>query len=443
MATTEQHKVPETIRSRCQLFEFRTIATAKILERLKHIANSEKISIPEEALREIARAGEGSMRDAQSAFDQVISFAGETIKKEDVEMALGVAGADILIRIIEGIAESHPVEALKVVDDLVMRGHDLRNFCRDLLSHFRDLLVVKVSGNDELLESAVCERAELEREAARFSEADLVRFFHSLSETETKLRTATHPRYQLEVGLVKLMEMRRLQPINDLVERIAALETALRTGTPPAQSNTPSNTPPGTGGSPPRSSSGSSKAASSSSARSAASVSDDGGKQAAAIVETIKTPVQSAPVVENGNYSSSPADENPVAESSDIERLKNALEKRRKKFLVIALEGARVARIEGDELYVEFAPEDKHLRDTLAKSEDVKVIREACLEVIGRELGVRIAVKDTTANESMPLSQEEEEQREKESLRATAEQHPLVQDVLRKFRGEIIDVQRL
>jgi hypothetical protein len=83
------------------------------------------------------------------------------------------------------------------------------------------------------------------------------------------------------------------------------------------------------------------------------------------------------------------------------------------------------------------------LRDTLAKSEDVKVIREACLEVIGRELGVRIAVKDTTANESMPLSQEEEEQREKESLRATAEQHPLVQDVLRKFRGEIIDVQRL
>lgn len=443
MATTEQHKVPETIRSRCQLFEFRTIATAKILERLKHIANSEKISIPEEALREIARAGEGSMRDAQSAFDQVISFAGETIKKEDVEMALGVAGADILIRIIEGIAEGQPVEALKVVDDLVMRGHDLRNFCRDLLSHFRDLLVAKVSGNDELLESAVCERAELEREAARFSEADLVRFFHSLSETETKLRTATHPRYQLEVGLVKLMEMRRLQPLNDLVERIAALETALRTGTPPAQSNTPPNTPSGTGGSPPRSSSGSSKAASSSSAKSAASVSDDGGKPAAAIVETIKTPAQFAPVAGNGNDSSSPADENPVGESSDIERLKDALEKRRKKFLVIALEGARVARIEGDELYVEFGPEDKHLRDTLAKSEDVKVIRETCLEVIGRELGLRIAVKDSTANESMPLSQEEEEQREKESLRATAEQHPVVQDVLRKFRGEIIDVQRL
>ena len=92
MATTEQHKVPETILSRCQQFEFRTIATAKILERLRVIADSEKISIPEDALREIARAGEGSMRDAQSAFDQVISFAGEKIRKEDVELALGEIG---------------------------------------------------------------------------------------------------------------------------------------------------------------------------------------------------------------------------------------------------------------------------------------------------------------------------------------------------------------
>src|SRR5882762_3847952 len=176
MATTEQHKVPETILSRCQQFEFRTIATAKILERLREIADSEKISIPEDALREVARAGEGSMRDAQSAFDQVISFAGEKIRKEDVELALGVAGADILTRIVSGIAENMPAEALAVVDDLVMRGHDLRNFSRDVLAHFRDLLVAKVSGSDELLESAVCERSELDRQATLFSESDLVRF---------------------------------------------------------------------------------------------------------------------------------------------------------------------------------------------------------------------------------------------------------------------------
>jgi DNA polymerase-3 subunit gamma/tau len=158
MATTERHKVPETIQSRCQQFEFRTIALAKILDRLKLIAKSEGISVPDDALREIARSGEGSMRDAQSALDQVISFAGNKIKKEDVEMALGIAGADILTRVIDSIAANKPADAIAVVDDIVMRGHDLRNFCRDLLAHFRDLLVSKVSGNVELLESAVCDQ---------------------------------------------------------------------------------------------------------------------------------------------------------------------------------------------------------------------------------------------------------------------------------------------
>src|SRR5258708_19227772 len=126
MATTDEHNVPETITSRCQLFEFRTIPTAKIAERMRLIADAEKISISDEAIREIARAGDGSMRDAQSAFDQVISFAGEKIKTEDVVKALGIAGADVLARIINGIAENKPAEALAIVDDLVMRGHNLR-----------------------------------------------------------------------------------------------------------------------------------------------------------------------------------------------------------------------------------------------------------------------------------------------------------------------------
>src|SRR5687768_6825755 len=234
MATTEKHKVPETILSRCQQFEFRTIATAKILERLKLIAKAEEITIPEDALREIARTGDGSMRDAQSALDQVISFAGTKIKREDVEMALGVAGADILTRVIDSIATNQPAAAITVVDDIVMRGHDLRNFCRDLLAHFRDLLVTKVSGNEELLESAVCALAELKRQTALFSESDLVRFFHSLSETETKLRAATQPRYQLEVGIVKLMELRGVESISEILERLKSLESG--GGSPASQS---------------------------------------------------------------------------------------------------------------------------------------------------------------------------------------------------------------
>src|SRR5437660_1678964 len=239
MATTDEHKVPETITSRCQIFEFRTIAAAKIAERLKLIAKAEKISISDEAVREIARSGDGSMRDAQSAFDQVISFAGDKIKTEDVERALGIAGADVLARIVNGIAENQPAEALAIVDDLVMRGHNLRNFCRDVLGHLRDLLVVKVSGDSKLLDSSSAQTSTLQQQAALFSESDLVRFFHSLAETEASLKDAANARYQVEVGLVKLMEMRRLASLGDLVGRIAELESALRTGRAPAERKSP------------------------------------------------------------------------------------------------------------------------------------------------------------------------------------------------------------
>ncbi|HKP80412.1 MAG TPA: DNA polymerase III subunit gamma/tau [Pyrinomonadaceae bacterium] len=413
MATTERHKVPETILSRCQQFEFRTIATAKILERLKLIAKAEKISIPDDALREIARTGEGSMRDAQSSLDQVISFAGDKIRKEDVEMALGVAGADILKRIIDSIAANKPAEAIAAVDDIVMRGHDLRNFCRDLLAHFRDLLVTKVSGNEELLESAVCEPQELKRQAELFTESDLVRFFHSLAETETKLRAATQPRYQLEIGIVKLMELRGVESISEIIQRLAALES----GAEPSLTRTTS----GSGGTPsgkinPERSTASSRPAGSS-------------FTAAAVSPALERPVEpEAPTPQ-------------PAEFSKIDRVKAVLETQRKMLLVTALESALATVFEESELCVEFAPDARHFRETLSKPENAKFIREACREVTGQEIGIRIIVKDPQAD-GQPLSRQDEARLEKQRLRETAENSPIVQQMLKTFRGEIVDVRR-
>jgi DNA polymerase-3 subunit gamma/tau len=438
MATTERHKVPETILSRSQQFEFRTIATAKILERLRLIAEAEKIDVPDDALREIARAGEGSMRDAQSGFDQVISFAGAKIKKEDVEMALGVAGADILIRVINGIAEHKPAEALAVVDDVVMRGHDLRNFCRDLLAHLRDLLVTKVSGSEEILEAAVCDTNELKREASLFSESDLVRFFHSLAETETKLRTAAHPRYQVEIGLVKLMEMRRLEPLAHLLDRLAVLEESLRTGKLPVPTKSTAVTTSDSGArrssattnSPPNAIGGSYAGTA---ARPALET------EPASALSSAPSSLTSVPVPLGTVPESSL---NPDDANSDIERVKAGLEGRRKMFLVTALEGARRASLEDGELYVEFAPEARHLRDTLAKSDNIKILREVCYEVAKRDCGVRIVIKDLTAPADVETSKEDEERRDKQRLRKSAEEHPVVQQMLRTFRGEIVDVRR-
>lgn len=231
MATTELHKVPDTILSRCQEFQFRTIPLQKIYDRLKIIAEAEKINIADGALREIARSGEGSMRDAQSNFDQVISFSGENIEINDVVSALGIASTEMLTRIVDAIAGKKPTEALKVVDELISRGQDLRSFSRDLLSLFRDLLMVKIAREAEhLFDSALMSRDELLARAEPFTEADFIRFFNSLSETESKLREATQPRYVLEIGLVKLIEMRRVSPIEMILERLAKLEKALSNG---------------------------------------------------------------------------------------------------------------------------------------------------------------------------------------------------------------------
>ncbi len=228
MATTELHKVPDTILSRCQQFDFRTIPLQKILGRLKEIADAEKIEISDDALREIARSGEGSMRDAQSNFDQVISFSGESINTEDVIAALGIASAENLTKTIEAIANKDSAKILNVVEDLVERGQDLRNFSRDLLTFIRDLLIVKIAGDSQgLLESAILRPEDLKQHSAPFLETDLVRFFNSIAETESKMRDATEPRYLLEIGLIKLLEMRNLIPIEDLLERLSKLEIAL------------------------------------------------------------------------------------------------------------------------------------------------------------------------------------------------------------------------
>lgn len=243
MATTELHKVPDTILSRVQEFEFRTIPQQKILDRLKTISEAEKIDISDEALKEIARSGEGSMRDAQSNFDQIISFSGDKIEVNDVVDALGIASAENLTAVMQAIADEDSKVLLEVVSDLISRGQDLRNFCKDLLSFLRDLLVFKMAGDAEnLLDTAILSFEDLRRYSEPFSEADMIRFFNSLAETETNLREANEPRYLLEIGLIKLTEMKRLKPLEDILQRITELESTLTNNIVTVENTENSNT---------------------------------------------------------------------------------------------------------------------------------------------------------------------------------------------------------
>src|SRR5262245_7536069 len=228
MATTELHKVPDTILSRCQQFEFRQIPTEKILNRLREIANNEGIKIDDAALREISRAGAGSLRDAQSSFDQVIAASGANITTEDVSSSLGLLSAATLGRLVEAIARQDTSMTLNLVDEISSRGYDLRNVTRELMAYLRHLLIVK-SGivNSDILGVADIEIDRIKELSRSFSEEDLVRFFHLLAQTEREIKDSPHPRFQLEMGLVKLTHAARLRSLDELIKRLESLESQL------------------------------------------------------------------------------------------------------------------------------------------------------------------------------------------------------------------------
>jgi DNA polymerase-3 subunit gamma/tau len=244
MATTELQKVPDTILSRCQVFEFRTIPLSKIVAELKRIAAELGIKISDSALGTIARAGEGSMRDAESAFDQVISFAGAEVSDEDVSAALGLPGFETLRATVEAVADQDSQAILRIVDTIVTRGYDIRNFCREVMTYIRNLLVVKVAGFDQELTQMPQSEAEwTTRLADRFSDQDLIRFFSILSKTEQDIRLSSQPRFQLEIGLVKMAQAARLYPIEEAIDRMAAIEASLKIQSPSDQALPPRPTP--------------------------------------------------------------------------------------------------------------------------------------------------------------------------------------------------------
>ncbi len=217
MATTSGDKIPDTILSRAQVFEFRPIGVPSIAAQLRKIADAEELTVGDEALALIARAADGSMRDAQSALDQVIAFAGTTITLEDVSTVLGIVGRDLLFDIVTGVADENPIAAFTLAGRAVELGYDLRLVCRELASLARGLLLVNVdpscAADPEIATES--ERQRLVALAARFSREDLLRGFDLLSRADREIRETAQPRYYLEMLLLRWIHLRKLLPIED------------------------------------------------------------------------------------------------------------------------------------------------------------------------------------------------------------------------------------
>jgi len=230
-ATTDPHKVPHTIHSRCQRYDFKRIPLRLIADRLAHIVRSEGVEVGERVLFRIAREGEGSMRDAQSLLDQVIAFAGKTIRDEDVNTALGLADRTLLYAVGDAIVSRNPVRALELLSELHLYGYDMRRFARELLEHFRDLAVTRLlPGADLLPDLPDEERAEVGRQAEKMSSADLDRSFRLLINTGTEVARVPYPKLVLEMALIKLATLTPVVGIEELLDRIADLERGLGAG---------------------------------------------------------------------------------------------------------------------------------------------------------------------------------------------------------------------
>jgi DNA polymerase-3 subunit gamma/tau len=224
MATTELDKIPDTVTSRSQVYEFRTIGTQAIAAQLRRIVDAEGIAVGDESLQLIARDAEGSMRDAQSKLDQVIAFTGNTISVDDVSTVLGLVGRDLILDTIQAVADENHSAAFELAGRATELGYDLRLVCRELSRVVRDLLVLSVDPT-RIQDPEIAgegERDRLKALAGRLSREDLLRAFDLLTRAEADVRAADQPRYHLEMALLRWIYLRKLVPIEDLIAGTAA-----------------------------------------------------------------------------------------------------------------------------------------------------------------------------------------------------------------------------
>ena len=229
LCTTEAHKIPATIASRCQHFSFRSVDFEDLTGRMAWICEQESIQADAEALAVLAQAGEGSVRDSLSALDQAIACCGAQLNAADVRALLGMFSLESLEQVSTALAETNSGRMLQVVDELERNGHNLQHFSRELARYFRNLLVARIAGAEtRLVAASPAQRQKLAEIAQRFSEQDLTRYLQLSLDLFHDLQFSLQPRFHLELGLVRLVQAGRLMPIEEALAQLEGPATGER-----------------------------------------------------------------------------------------------------------------------------------------------------------------------------------------------------------------------
>lgn len=396
LATTELHKVPSTILSRCQHFNFRAISYHEVLGQLKKIAEEEHIQISDEALNAIARASEGSMRDAQSQLDQIIAFCGNEIKDEQVRDLLGIVPQQMLDDFTNAIVQQDARRVLALIDQLVGSGLNLQHFVREMLGHFRNLLMLKIAGEDpKLIPLAPAEMGRARELATHFSEEDLTRFFQILVAAEGEMRWSSQPRFHLEMALTRILHAKRLVSIEELISRLGGTAAPLSPEPPPKGSSKLPHSP-------------------------------ATGRFTAAAPARALAEVPAPP---------------PAARVGFVESLKAAVAQRSP--LVSSLvEHAHEIRQTSAGIEIEFSAQDRFSLDMLQSAENFTLLKDIVDSVVGRPQTVKL-LSESGSSEEVAHSPQVVPQDAKQELLDRVKADAKVRAFIDTFHGEITDVKDL
>ena len=222
-ATTEPHKLPITILSRCQRFDFKRIPLQKTIDRLRFIVDQEEVSITNDALAIIARKGDGSMRDSLSTLDQILAFCGQTVADDDVANILGVIDRRLLLETAQAVFNRDNRLALDIVKRVDSFGYSMRQFCQELIDHFRNITIVRaIDEASDILDLSEAECAELKLSSGPVTQADLQRHLTILLKSEQEMAHSNFGRLVLEMALLKMTALSAVIPVNEIIARLKA-----------------------------------------------------------------------------------------------------------------------------------------------------------------------------------------------------------------------------
>ncbi|MCX7921045.1 MAG: DNA polymerase III subunit gamma/tau [Clostridia bacterium] len=243
LATTDPHKLPATILSRCQRFDLRRITVESIIDRVTRIAQANGVGLQKEAARLIAKMSDGALRDAISILDQCISLGNKEISYNDVLAVIGIVNDDFIARMVDALVEKNVNMILKLVDTLVMDGKNIAQFVSDVVQYYRNLLICKIADKpDDIIETSDELIDRMKQQGKSLAHDEIIYVIKELSALESSLKWAIQPRILLEVSLIKICECKFELHSGDIMERLCALEKKLNNATLTMRNTTDNNT---------------------------------------------------------------------------------------------------------------------------------------------------------------------------------------------------------